>query len=402
MSGPRILIAHPFLNPSGGGNAVAAWALQALRDDWHVTFATFGPVDCPALNRSFGTSLRAEDFSVRIAPAFWRGMLRCSPTRSWLLLQCLTMRWARKLDRANRFDVLISTENEADFGRVGIQYVHFPWAYLPRPDVELRWFHRIPGLLGAYRGFCLAISGGSAEGLRRNLSLANSEFIAGRIRHAHHMASTVLYPPVPGGFPAIPWENRVPGIVSLGRMHHVKRWEMAVEIVDLVRERGIDISLTLISHRDQPGYGAQLEALASTRPWFRILYNLPRDQMVREVARHRYGLHTMEEEHFGIAPAELQRAGCLTFVHRSGGPMEIVGHHEELMFGDAEQAADRICRAVRDATLETDLRDFVAQRSDLFSEERFCSQLREHVRTVIATESVTAPVDRARNPANGA
>ncbi len=62
VSRPRVLIAHPYVYPSGGGNSVAAWALQALHDEYEVTLATLGPVDYNAVNGSFGTSLRKEDF----------------------------------------------------------------------------------------------------------------------------------------------------------------------------------------------------------------------------------------------------------------------------------------------------------------------------------------------------
>jgi len=383
MSRPRVLIAHPYLHPSGGGNSVAAWALQALREEFAVTLGTLGPVDCEAVNRSFGTSLRPEDFAVRIVPPAWRGLLRCVPTSGALLEQCLTMRWAQDLDRENPFDALMSTQNEADFGRAGLQYVHYPWVYLPRPDLELRWFHHLPGLLDGYRYFCGRMARATDEGLHRNLSLANSEFVADRIRDVHGVDSKIVYPPVPGGFPPIPWEDRIQGIVALGRMHWHKRWEVAVDVADRVRSRGIDLSLTLISHRDDTGFGKRMEALAATRPWFRILYNLTREQLVQEVARHRYGLHTMEHEHFGIAPAELQRAGCITFVHRSGGPMEIVGHREELMFGDAAEACARICRAIEDPETANDLRRFAAERGEYFSEQRFCEELRGYVRQLV-------------------
>jgi glycosyltransferase involved in cell wall biosynthesis len=175
----------------------------------------------------------------------------------------------------------------------------------------------------------------------------------------------------------------VEGIVALGRMHATKRWETAVEIADRVRSLGIDVSLTLISHRDDIECGKRMEALAAARPWFRILYDLPRERMVEEVARHRYGLHTMQNEHFGIAPAELQRAGCIPFVHRSGGPMEIVGHREELMFDDAAEGCERICMVVRDSAAQDELRRFAAERADGFSEERFCTELRGYVRALL-------------------
>ena len=392
MTRPTVLIAHPLLHPAGGGNSVAAWAIEALRDEFAVTLATLSPVDCDALNRSFGTSLRPRDFTLRIASPPLLALLRCFPTRGGLLQQCVTMRWAQTLDREHRFDTLLSTENEADLGRAGLQYVHYPWSYLPRPNIEMRWYHHIPGVLNAYRDFCRRVARASDAGLKRNLSLANSEFVSDRIRDVHGVESRILYPPVPGGFPKVAMEDRVDGIVAIGRMHGCKRWEMAVDIADRIRGRGIELSLTLISHRDDAEYGARLDALAATRPWFRIRYNLTRQELVQEVARHRYGIHTMEDEHFGIAPAELQRAGCITFVHRSGGPMEIVSHREELMFGDADEACELICRVAKDAALAAELQHFAEERGQFFSQDRFCAELRGYVRSSIAV----APVNRGR------
>jgi hypothetical protein len=65
----RVLVAQPYLGTSGGGNVVAAWTLQALREEFQVTLATLGAVDCQGLNQYFGTSLADSDFKIRIAPA---------------------------------------------------------------------------------------------------------------------------------------------------------------------------------------------------------------------------------------------------------------------------------------------------------------------------------------------
>jgi glycosyltransferase involved in cell wall biosynthesis len=374
----RVLIAHPYVYASGGGNAVAAWAIEALSHEFDLTLATLGPVDYEAVNRSFGTSLRQDEFTVEVAPASYRRLIKALPTPGALLECCLTMRWAQQLDRRRRFDVLFSTQNEADFGRRGLQYVHYPWVYLPRPEIEMRWFHRIPGMLDSYRSFCGAVAKCSNEGLRRNVSLANSTFVAGKIREVHGMDSQLVYPPVPGEFPEIPWEERRAGMIGVGRMNGCKRWEMAVGIVDEVRRRGHDLTLTLISHVDDLEYGARIASLAATRPWFRILQNLSRQELSAELARHRYGIHTMENEHFGIAPAELLRAGCIPFVHRSGGPVEIVAHRD-LTFDDVSDAAEKITQVLRSPVRERELRAHVASRRDVFTTERFCGTLREIV-----------------------
>jgi glycosyltransferase involved in cell wall biosynthesis len=376
----RVLMAHPHVGIVGGGNAVAAWALEALREEFEVTLATLGPVDHEALNRSFGTSLQERDFAIRIASRSYLALLRCVPTSGAQMEIALTTRWVRELDARERFDVLLSTQNEMDFGRAGLQYVHYPWAYLPRPDGEVRWFHQVPGVLASYRGLCQRIAGGTVQGSRVNLSLANSQFVADRIKQVYGVDAEILHPPVPGNYPGIPWEQRRSAAVAIGRMHHIKRWELAVEIVDLVRSRGIDLGLTLINQPDAVEYGRRITAMAASRPWFRILTGLTREQLTQEVAQHRYGIHTMEEEHFGIAVAEILRGGCVPFVHDSGGPVEIVGGQRELRFRTAEEGAGALAAVIADAALRDRLRSVLAAQRERFSAEMFCDSLQRVVR----------------------
>jgi len=379
MKRKRVLVVHPRVTGSGGGNAVAAWALQALRDHYDVSLATLQAPDYADLNRSWGTSLRWGDVRVHLAPARYLRLLRSLPTPGALLEICLTMRLARALDERQHYDVLLGTQNEADFGRRGISYVHHPWVYLPRPDDEMRWYHRIPGALTAYRRICQGISRGTNEGLRRNLTLANSSFIAGRIRAVHGVQPTIVFPPVTSEFPERRWEDRDDAVVALGRLHSSKRWEMAVAAVDELRRRGHALELTLIGHGDDCEYQARLAALAASRPWFRILTNLSRDALKSEVVRHRYAIHTMENEHFGMAPAELLCAGCLLFAHNSGGPVEIVGGEARLLFADAMDAADKIEQALVDAQRAAALRSALRARRRNFSTEAFCATLRDLV-----------------------
>jgi glycosyltransferase involved in cell wall biosynthesis len=87
----------------------------------------------------------------------------------------------------------------------------------------------------------------------------------------------------------------------------------------------------------------------------------------------------MPEEHFGIAPAELQRAGCITFVHNSGGQVEIVGGDSRLTFDSVEDASERIARVIENSGLEHELRGQVAERRSWFTAERFCDSVREIV-----------------------
>jgi glycosyltransferase involved in cell wall biosynthesis len=386
---PRILVAHPAVRTIGGGNLLAAWTLQALRQEYDVTLATLEPPDYAGLNVNYGTNLHEGDFEVRVPPPRYHRLLTSFPAQGALLEICLIMRWAQDLDRKTPYDVLFSTSNEMDFHRRGVQYVHYPWFRLPRPEIEMRWFHRIPGVLRAYRRSCMVLARANPAGLRRNITLANSQFVAGEIRQAHGTSARVVYPPVPGDFVEQPFEQRRLAVAAVGRVHPTKRWEVAVDVVESVRRRGHDLGLTLIGHCDDLAYEARMEAMAATRPWFRWLRDLSRAQLLEELSRHRYGIHTMVEEHFGIAPAELQRAGCITFVHNSGGQVEIVGGDPRLTFGSVEDAAERIACVIENPLLEQELRGQVAERKSWFTTETFCESVREVV-TQFAQKSFTS------------
>jgi len=379
MRKQRILVVHPRLTSTGGGNLLAAWTLQALRSDSDVSLATLDRIDYAAVNVSFGTNLREGDFELLVAPPGYQRILRNVPTQGALLEICISMRWAQDLDRQGRYDLLFGTSNEMDFHRRGLQYVNYPWFYLPRPAVEMRWFHHIPGILSIYRRWCLTLGRATPSGLRRNLMLANSQFVVGQIRKAHGTDARVVYPPVPGDFTEVPFEQRRLAMAAVGRAHPTKRWDMAVNIVEAVRRRGHNLELTLIGHADDVEYGHRMESMAATRPWFRWIRDVSRAQLLAELSQHRYGIHPMREEHFGIAPAELQRAGCIPFVHNSGGQVEIVGNDGRLTFETVEDACERIVRVIENPALERELRIQMAERKTWFTEKRFCESVREVV-----------------------
>lgn len=381
---PRALVAHPHFSAVGGDNVVVAWTLQALREEFDVTFATYVEPDLPAINRAFGTDLVPGDFHLRLAPAWRKRLLDALPVGGALLRCNLAGNWAREVDRKQPHDAVIYTQNEANLGRVGaIQYIHFPGWYLPRPEVEMRWFHRLPGAVPLYRWICFRISQITQEVVRNNISLANSRFVAGKIREVHGVESRIVYPPVPGEFPSKPWRSRRNAAVCVGRIHPTKRWDMAADIVaKLRRASGQDVGLTLIGHIDDPAYAAELQSRADqSGGWFRILPNLTRGQLREEVANHRYGIHTMEEEHFGIAPAEIQQAGCILFVHASGGPMEIVGNDRRQMFHTVEEGAARMTDVVVNESLQSELLAAGESRKDMYSTQKFCESIRDVVRS---------------------
>ena len=135
----RVLLVQLSLQPPGGGNGVAAWALQALVPEHHVTVLSWQPVEIEPINRFFGTTLRRSDFDTIDVPRTWHALADHLPVPAALLKMSLLMRRTRQV--SDGFDVIFGLQNETDYGRRGIQYVHYPTYLRPRPVVDLRWYH---------------------------------------------------------------------------------------------------------------------------------------------------------------------------------------------------------------------------------------------------------------------
>ena len=234
---PKALLVHHTLNPPGGGGAVGAWAIQALREHYELTVFTWGPVDIAGVNRGFGTSLQRSDARWRDITALLRAPVDAFPSPLALLSSHLVFRCVRALLAQERFDVVIGTNNEIDVGRTAIQYIHYPWAKMPRPDADYRWYHHsLP--LRFYRSACMRLSGYRAEQIRRNVTLVNSDW-TGRVFERYYGATAqTLYPPVAGGFPCTPFEAREEAFACVGRISGEKEIDKLITILTQVRARG--------------------------------------------------------------------------------------------------------------------------------------------------------------------
>ena len=58
-----------------------------------------------------------------------------------------------------------------------------------------------------------------------------------------------------------------------------------------------------------------------------------------------FAIQAMVDEHFGMATAELARAGCLVFAHDSGGTREVLDDAPALLWRTEADAVERILAA---------------------------------------------------------
>jgi glycosyltransferase involved in cell wall biosynthesis len=378
----RVLLVQPSLQPPGGSNGVAAWALQALVAAHRVTVMSWWPVDVGPVNRFYGTSLRQSDFDTITVPASWRAMLDHLPVPASLLRLSLLMRRTHRVTAG--FDVVFGLYNESDFGRRGIQYVHYPTYLRPRPMVDLRWYHPPQAGLELYYGLADRIAGFSLDRLKQNVTLVNSNWTGEHVQRFLGVKTRTLYPPVVDPGPGLPWSERHNGFLAIGRISPEKDYERVMRILARVRATVPDITLSIVGTSDRmtASYLRSLKTLAdSLGSWITFHDNLDRDAVRQLMGSHRYGIHGMREEHFGMAAAEMARAGAIVWVPNGGGQVEVVANEPALMYGSDDEAVHRISATLIDPAEQARLRAVLAARAGHFSTEQFMQQVRDVVDT---------------------
>jgi glycosyltransferase involved in cell wall biosynthesis len=369
-------------NPPGGGSCLGAWALQALSKDWEVTILCAERPDFAALNRHFNTHLFEENFQVR--QLIWpiNKLHVFDPDPDSYQRSAFLMRKCRSI--GHKFNVIMNLDNEMDLGKQGIQYIHYPYLshHMSRVDAvrEKSLAGRVRAFFqGKYRPWML-VSGLSFDSVKNNLTLTNSNWTADAIQSRYGIQSVVLYPPVKFSHQPVPWQQRKNTFVSLGRIDSQKRQIEAINILEKVRARGHDIQLEIIGDISSAEYAKELADRAlKAGSWVKISHGIGHDQLEQTLCNSRYGLHTMIEEHFGIAIAEMVRAGCIVFVSDSGGQVEIVHHEQALRYKTDEQAVELICAVLDDEEKQQNLRQSLSAHAQMFTEESFMKNLREIV-----------------------
>ena len=186
----------------------------------------------------------------------------------------------------------------------------------------------------------------------------------------------------PGAGPAV--GRAAPHFLAVGRISPEKEYERVMRILARVRVHAPDLRLTIVgtSDRHTARYFAGLQSLArSLGEWIEFRQNVSRDELRELMGSHRYGLHGMREEHFGMAPAELVRAGAIVWVPNGGGQTEIVGHEPNLVFDSDAEAVGKISAILIDPVEQAAAARRLAERAEVFSTDRFVREVRDIVAT---------------------
>jgi glycosyltransferase involved in cell wall biosynthesis len=173
-----------------------------------------------------------------------------------------------------------------------------------------------------------------------------------------------------------PWAERANRFLCIGRFHESKRMETVVSILDRVRSQGLDVTLTLVGSDVDADYTGRLRRLAAERPWVTLREDLTQAELFSLMRASRYGIHAMDREHFGMAAAEMARAGCVVFGHASGGLVEVLDAQRELLWDTPERAVQLIAAMLKDEARQHAMSAHLHAHAARFSVERFVEEFR--------------------------
>lgn len=342
----------------GGAGAVGLWTVYALKAKYDVTLVTTEPIDLDAANAFFGIRLSGGEFEhveASTVPVIGSGFLgKVSAVERW---------YSR---RRHEYDLAIATRCEMDLGGRGIQYIHFPTrdrgqalASIGQGSFNgpLAYWRK-----AVYAGVLNLLSGYARDRMLRNRTLTNSAWTADIIKTVYNIDADVVTPPVWNEFPKVPWQEREEAFVSVGAISPRKGQLQQIRIVAKLRQSHPELKLYIVGRPADQEYANQVKTMVvRNSQWVTWNHDMDRAALVELLGRCKYGIHSMQNEHYGIAVAEMVNAGCLTFVRTGGGQEEIVGD-PRLIYRDVEDAVAKIDPVLRSSVLQMTLRDALSRR----------------------------------------
>jgi glycosyltransferase involved in cell wall biosynthesis len=388
----KIAIVHPFLGTAAGSGSLfkCLKIIEALRGYYDLYLITGAPqVDFAALNDIWATDIQPGDIRIVRIPLFLPRYIR----HFMAFRHSLVGRYCQI--HAREYDVMLSAYNPYDFGVKGIQFIG-DFLFSPKlrailhpmpDDREFSWFYKSSLWRDLYMKLGRCLYAATEEGLWQNLTIANSLWTRDLLLKNFGVDSIVVYPPVANVESRIPWSNKEEGFVTISNLVPFKQVERSIHIVQAIRNHGFNVHLHLVGEILDQVYANKILGLCQgNSDWCFFEGPLYNQDKMRLVDGHKYGIHSAQVEGFGIAVAEMVKAGCIVWVAEGGGQTEIV-ESELLTFKSEEEAVIKILAIFQDMTQQEQLRRLLLQRSQAFTLEKFFSDLRRIVADFIIGES---------------
>lgn len=211
--------------------------------------------------------------------------------------------------------------------------------------------------------------------------LANSQYVAGRIRRYYNRGSTVVYPPVDTEYYSPPAGTLDPdaGFVIVSALVPYKRLDVAIEGARRVKAR-----LTIVGRGPEEARLRQLAGPDATFLGWRS------DEDIRALYRRAAAVLLPGVEDFGMVPVEAQACGAPVVALRSGGALEtVVDGVTGVLVDDA--TPDAFAEGLHRVETTRFDRTAIRANAERFSRHRFMTDFRAAVTAAIDDKRASAP-----------
>jgi glycosyltransferase involved in cell wall biosynthesis len=386
MRSLRIAIVHSELKGGAGSEARALWLAEALKEMGAITLMSMGEINLERLNEIYGTRLSPREISLVSIPIPWLFRYKFDAFRGYRLA-----RYIKK--NSKNYDVMISAYNVVDFGKPGIQFIadfsfddRLRRNYNPMASsIQNVIYKKTPARM-FYLWVGRILSRTFQEGWLKNLTVANSIWTQKILKKEYGLDCEVLYPPVSGTFRPVSWAERENGFMVLGRFSPEKRIERVISILGQVREKGFDVHLHILGRGDNAAYAKYLSGLSQVHSdWVFLEGLVVGDEKNEFLASHRFGISGCRNEAYGIAVAEMVKAGAIVWVPDGGGQVEIVGR-DELIYGTDDDAVEKIAWVLGSKQEQTRIKKILEKRAEAIEIGRFIDGSRRIVKKFLSMD----------------
>lgn len=198
--------------------------------------------------------------------------------------------------------------------------------------------------------------------------IANSKFIAGRIKKYYRRDATVIYPPVEVEKFSIFPELGDYFLIG-GRLVPYKRFDMVIEAFNSLADKNYKLKI----FGDGPDM-RRLKSLAASNQNIVFLGRVDDAEKAGLYGRCLAFIQPQEED-FGITPIEANAAGRPVIAYRAGGAIETVEEGKTGAFF-SEQSAAAISRAVEDFRSDKYDPAHIREQAQRFNGNRFQEEIR--------------------------
>lgn len=351
----RIALVHDYLNQYGGAERVLETFMEIFPDS---PIYTLLHDPAKTLHKFDGRVKKTSLLDIPLVRRRHRPFIPLMPLATELL----------RVDK--EYHVILSSS--ASFAKgmrhengLHICYCHTPLRYAWEPEYLNTLFSERKKKLGAPLLALLRIWDKRAA-QKPNIMIANSEFIADKIKRYYNRTARVIYPPVDlKKFHPDTRPQKREYFLAIGRMLHYKRFDLVIQAFN---ELGFPLKVV--------GGGPELEALkAMTRsPYIEFLPFTESDEELRKIYCGAKALVFPQVEDFGLVAAEATACGTPVIAYNGGGAKEIVIPKKNGLLFEA-QTPEALITAVAEFRKLRFAPKAVAKTAQRFSKEHFKKEI---------------------------